>query len=342
MAYPVMEAALRRRAFITLLGGTAAAWPLPAQAQKTDRLARIGVLMGYAETDSEAKALLGEFTHALSEFGWIKRQISRMDVRWAPAKTDLMRTLAKELVSLQPDLILTDSTPVTAAVKRETTTIPHCFCGQSPTPVGSGFVASLPRPGGNVTGFSSLRRSSIASKWLELLTGIAPGVKRAMMLFNPDTAPFIKSYALPSFEAAARSLKVALIVAPVHNDTEIEAAIAELAETREAVSWGCQTDFIEIHRALIIYAGTRETIFLRSTRRPLSPETAVCFSYGADFQDIFHRPPAMLIRILRGAKPSELPVQLPTKYLMVINLRTAKATRPHRTAHASSHCRRGD
>ena len=124
MAYLVTEAALRRRDFITLLGGTAAAWPLSAQAQKTDRLARIGVLMGYAETDSEAKALLGVFTRALSEFGWIERQNLQIAVRWAPAKTDLMRTFAKELVSLQPDLILTDSTPVTAAVKRETSTIP--------------------------------------------------------------------------------------------------------------------------------------------------------------------------------------------------------------------------
>ena len=217
---------MRRREFITLLGGTVATWPLPAQAQKTDRLARIGVLMGYAATDTEAKALLGEFTHALSEFGWIERQNLRMDVRWAPAKTDLMRTYAKELVSLQPDLILTDSTPVTAAVKRETITIPIVFAVVA-DPVGSGFVASLPRPGGNITGFSSLE-GTIASKWLELLTGIAPGVKRAMMLFNPDTAPFIRSYALPSFDAAARLLKVALIAAPVHNDTEIAAAIADL------------------------------------------------------------------------------------------------------------------
>jgi putative tryptophan/tyrosine transport system substrate-binding protein len=149
---------MRRRDFITLLGGMAAAWPLPAQAQKTDRLARIGVLMGYAETDSEANALLGEFTHALSEFGWIERQNLRLDVRWAPAKTDLMRTFAKELVSLQPDLILTQSTPVTAAVKRETTTIPIVFVTVA-DPVGSGFVASLPHPGGNVTGFSSVEGS---------------------------------------------------------------------------------------------------------------------------------------------------------------------------------------
>jgi len=182
--------------------------------------------MGYAETDSEAKALLGEFTRTLSEFGWIEHQNLRMEVRWAPPKIDLMHTFAKELVSLQPDLILTNSTPQTAAVKRQTTTIPIVFAVVA-DPVGSGFVASLPRPGGNITGFSSVE-GSIASKWLELLTDIAPGIKRAMMLFNPDTAPYIKPYLLPSFEAAARLLKVALIAAPVHNDTGIEAAIAEL------------------------------------------------------------------------------------------------------------------
>ncbi len=153
MAYPVMEGTLRRRDFI---GGTAATWPIPAQAQKTGRLARIGVLMGYAETDSEAEALLGEFTHALSEFGWVEGQNLRMNVRWAPATTDLMSTFAKELVSLQPDLILTNSTPVTAAVKRETATIPIVLAIVA-DPVGSGFVASLPRPSGNVTGSASVK-----------------------------------------------------------------------------------------------------------------------------------------------------------------------------------------
>jgi putative tryptophan/tyrosine transport system substrate-binding protein len=217
---------MRRRDFITLIGGAAIAWPLVAWAQQADRTRRVGVLMGYAETDPEAKALLAEFTRAVSELGWIEGRNLRMDVRWAPGNTDLMRKFAKELVSLQPDVILTNSTPVTAALKRETSTIPIVFAVAA-DPVGSGFVASLPRPGGNVTEFSSME-GSMASKWLELLTAIAPTVKRAVMMFNPDTAPYIKSYALPSFEAAARSLKVASVAAPVHNDTEIEAAISSL------------------------------------------------------------------------------------------------------------------
>jgi putative ABC transport system substrate-binding protein len=153
---------MRRREFITLLGGAALARPLAARAEQADRTRRVGVLMGYAETDPQAKALLAEFTQAVSEFGWIEGRNLRMDVRWAPGNTDLMRTFAKELVSLQPDVILTDSTPVTAALKRETSTIPIVFAVVA-DPVGSGFVASLPRPGGNVTGFSSME-GSMASK----------------------------------------------------------------------------------------------------------------------------------------------------------------------------------
>jgi putative ABC transport system substrate-binding protein len=313
---------MRRRDFITLLGGTAVAWSFPAQAQKTDRLARIGVLMGYAETDSEAKALLEEFTRALSEFGWIEHQNLRMDVRWAPATTDLMNTFAKELVSLQPDLILTNSTPVTAAVKRETATIPIVFAVVA-DPVGSGFVASLARPGGNITGFG-LWEGSIASKWLELLTGIAPGIKRAMMLFNPDTAPFIKSYVVPSFEAAAKSLKVALIAAPVHNDTEIEAAVTEFGREPGSGLLGMPDNFIEIHRAIIISLAARNNI-PAVYQAPFIARDGGLLSYGVDFKDIFHRAARYVDQILRGAKPSELPVQLPTKYLMVINVRTAKA-----------------
>src|SRR5262249_50983026 len=151
------------------------------------------------EADPAAKVLLAEFTEALSEFGWIEGRNLRIEVRWTPANADLMRTFAKELVSLQPDVILTNSTPVTAALKRETSTIPIVFAVAA-DPVGSGFVASLARPGGNVTGFSSME-GSLPSKWLELLTAIAPNVKRVAMMFNPDTATYIKSYALPSFEA---------------------------------------------------------------------------------------------------------------------------------------------
>jgi putative ABC transport system substrate-binding protein len=313
---------MRRREFISLIGGVAVAWPLAARAEQADRKRRVGVLMGYAETDPQAKAMLAEFTRAVSEFGWIEGRNLRMDVRWAPGNTDLMRKFAKELVSLQPDVILTNSTPVTAALKRETSTIPIVFAVVA-DPVGSGFVASLPRPGGNVTGFSSME-GSMASKWLELLTAIAPTVKRAVVMFNPDTAPYIKSYALPSFEAAARSLKIASVAAPVHNDIEIEAAISSLGRAPGSGLLCMPDNFIEIHRALIISLAARNNV-PAVYQTPIIARDGGLLSYGADFQDIFHRSAHYVDNILRGRKAVRAPVQLPTKYLMVVNLKTAKA-----------------
>jgi len=311
---------MRRREFLSVLGA-AAAWPLAARAQQTDRVRRIGVLMGYDEADPEAKALLSEFTQGLSELGWTDGRNLRVDVRWAPGRTDLMHTFAKELVNLQPDVILADSTPVTAALKRETLTIPIVFAAVA-DPVGSGFVASLPRPGGNITGFGSLETGSMASKWLELLTGIAPGIKRAVMMFNPETAPYIKSYVLPSFEAAARSLRVAPIAAPVHSDAEIEMVITELAREPGGGLLGMPDNFVEIHRALIISLAARNNV-PAVYQTPVIARDGGLLSYGADFRDIFHRAARYVDSILHGAKPSELPVQLPTKYLMVVNLKTA-------------------
>jgi putative ABC transport system substrate-binding protein len=248
---------MRRREFITLLGGATAAWPLAARAQQPDRVRRVAVLMGYSEADLEAKELLWEFKEGLSELGWIEGRNLLMVVRWAPGRTDLMRTFAKELVGLQPDVILADSTPVTAALKRETLTIPIVFAAVA-DPVGSEFVASLPRPGGNITGFGSLE-TSMASKWLELLTQIAPGVKRAAMMFNPDTAPYVNSYVLPSFEAAAQSFKVALIAAPVHRDSEIETIITSLGREPGGLL-ALPDNFVEINRASIISLAARNNV----------------------------------------------------------------------------------
>jgi putative ABC transport system substrate-binding protein len=313
---------MRRREFATLLAGVAAARPVTARAQQTDRIRKVGVLMGYGEADPEAKVLLAEFTQGLSELGWIEGRNLRMDVRWAPGRTDMMHTFAKELVDLQPDVILANSTPVTAALKRETLTIPIVFAIVA-DPVGSGFVASLPRPGGNITGFSSVE-ASIASKWLGLLTEIAPGVKRAAMIFNPDTAPYIKSYVLPFFEAAARSLKVALIAAPVRGDAEIETAITALGREPGGGLLGMPDNFVEIHRALIISLAARSNV-PAVYQTPVIARDGGLLSYGANFRDIFRRSTSYVDRILRGAKPSELPVQLPIKYQLVVNLRTAKA-----------------
>jgi putative tryptophan/tyrosine transport system substrate-binding protein len=311
----------RRRQFISLLGSVAA-WPLAALAQQGLGMRRIGVLMTLAETDPEAKLWLAAFTQELSRLGWADGRNLRMEVRWAPGSIDLMRTAAKELVGLQPDVILSNSTPATAAFARETRTIPIVFAIVS-DPVGSGFVSSLPRPGGNITGFSQLQ-AEMASKWLELLTEIAPGVKRAAMMFNPDTATYLKSFYLPSAEAAARSLGVATSLAPVHGDAEIEAAIAALGREPGSGLLVMPDNFMDLHRATIIAQAARNNI-PAVYQEAVSARDGGLLSYGADFPDIFRRAAGYVDRILRGAKPAELPVQLPAKYVMVINLKTAKA-----------------
>jgi putative ABC transport system substrate-binding protein len=216
---------MRRRDFITLMGG-AAAWPVTGRAQQPGRMRRIAVLMGFDENDPDAKAQLYEFTKGVGELGWTDGRNLRMDVRWAAGNVDRARMFANELIDLQPDVILAHTTPATAALQRATRTIPIVFVTVS-DPVGARFVTGLPRPGGNITGFIN-NEPTMAGKWLELLTQIAPGVERAAAMFNPDTAPYVGTYYLPSFEAAARSFKVTPITAPVRTDAEIETVISSL------------------------------------------------------------------------------------------------------------------
>ncbi len=192
---------MRRREFIAGLGG-AAAWPLAARAQQGDRMRRVGVLITNNENDSQPKRSLSQLTQALAELGWTDGVNLRMDIRWSAGDVDRMRRFAKELVGLQPDVLVAATTPATAALQLETRTIPIVFAGIS-DPVGAGFAASLPRPGGNLTGFVNME-AAMSGKWLELLTEIAPGVNRVAAMFNPDTSPGRGSYYLPSFEAARR------------------------------------------------------------------------------------------------------------------------------------------
>ena len=214
---------MRRREFIAGLG-SAAAWPVVARAQQGDRVRRIGVLMPGDENDPVAKARVSAFTQALADLGWTDGRNVRMDLRWGGGDINRIRALAQELVGLQPDIIVTSATPATVALQRETRTIPIVFASVS-DPVASGIVARLDRPSGNITGFANFE-ASLGGKWLELLSEIAPGLKRAAIMFNPDTAP--ASAYMPSFETAARSLKVVPIIAPVHSDVEIETAIIAL------------------------------------------------------------------------------------------------------------------
>jgi putative ABC transport system substrate-binding protein len=310
---------IRRREFITLLGG-AAAWPVAARAQRGDRVRCIGVLMSLAENDPLAKTRVSAFTQALAALGWTDGHNVRVDFRWGGGDANRTRALAQELVSLQPDIIVTDGTPATAALQRETRTIPIVFANVG-DPVASGFVARLDRPSGNVTGFA-LYEATLGGKWLELLSEIAPGLKRAAIMFNPDTAPV--STFMPSIETAARSLKVVPITAPVHSDVEIETAIVALGGEPGGGLVVTADVFTNVHRASIILGAAQNKVPAVYTLSESARDGGL-LSYGVDRVDLYRRAASYVDRILHGEKPGDLPVQFPTKFEMVVNLKTAKA-----------------
>jgi putative ABC transport system substrate-binding protein len=245
---------MKRREFITLLGG-AAAWPLAASAQQGDRARRIGVLMGADENDPEQKRRLLAFTQALADLGWTDGRNARMYLRWGGGDINRIRGLAQELVGLQPDIILTASTPATVAVQLGTRTIPIVFGGVT-DPVAQRIVPRLDRPNGNITGFADFGDASLGGKWLELLSEIAPGLKRAAVMFNPETAPV--SAFMPSFEAAARSLKVVPITTHVHSDVEIETAITALGREPGGGLVVMPHAFTNVHRCVDHMGGGSE------------------------------------------------------------------------------------
>ena len=273
------------------------------------------------ETDPTAKARLSAFTQALAGLGWADGRNARMDLRWGGGDTDRIRALAQELVGLQPDIIVTSSTPVVVALQRKTRTIPIVFANVG-DPVASSIVTRLNQPGGNITGFASTE-ASLGGKWLELLSEITPGLKRAAIMFNPDTVA--ASAYMPSLETAARSLKVALIIAPVHSDGEIETALIALGR-EPGGGLVCLPDggFTLTHRAPIILAAARNNV-PAVYRFPFIARDGGLLSYGPDQEDIARRAASYVDRILRGEKPGDLPVQLPTKFEMAVNLKTAKA-----------------
>jgi putative ABC transport system substrate-binding protein len=260
------------------------------------------------------------FTQALAGLGWTDGRNVRIDLRWWGDDTNRMRALAAELVGLQPDIIVTSGTATTAAIQRETRTIPIVFAN-SADPVASGIVARLDRPGGNVTGFASLE-ASLGGKWLELLSEIAPGLKRAAIMFNPDLPP-VSAY-MPSLETAARSLKVAPIIAPVHTDAEIETAITALGREPETGLVVMPDIFTVVHRAPIISAAAQNNVPAVYALSDFARDGGL-LSYGVDQVDRLRRAASYVDRILRGEKPGDLPVQFPTKFEMVVNRKTATA-----------------
>ena len=311
---------MRRREFITLLGGATAAWPLAARAQQGERMRRVGVLVAHAESDPEGQAFVAAFREGLQKLGWTEGRNIQIDTRWA-AEVELMQGFAKELIALRPDLILANNTPTTAAVLQQTSTIPIIFTVVA-DPVGSGFVASFPRPGGNVTGFN-VSEPTLAGKFLELLKEIAPHVARVAMLFNPATTPYRDIYLNP-FKAAAASFAVEAITAPVHDRSELESVVAAEARRPNSGLIVMPDGFMNVHRAEIISLAARYRLPAVYPYRFFA-DLGGLLSYGPDQVDNFRRAATYADRILKGAKPSDLPVQAPVKFELVINLKTAKA-----------------
>jgi putative ABC transport system substrate-binding protein len=313
---------MKRREFITLVG-SAATWPLAARAQQPSGMRRIGVLLGNAESDPQAQAGVAKFTKALQDLGWNVGRNIAIDYRWAAADLGRMATFAKELVALRPDLIVASTTPVIEALQRETKAIPIVFAVVS-DPVGSGFVNSLSRPGGNITGFINVE-SSLSGKWIELLKEVVPHLSRAALLFNPETAPFF-NYFLQPFESAARASAIEPTTALVHATDDIDRIFAELG-ARQDTGVVVLVDVFTAKRStldVIISAAARNRV---PTIYPYRYMVAAggLVSYGVDNADLFRRAADYVDRILKGAKPADLPVQLPTVFELAVNLKTAKS-----------------
>jgi putative ABC transport system substrate-binding protein len=315
-----------RRKFLATLGGAIATWPLAARAQQGDRVRRIGVLMGYAESDVEAQAHIAAFRKELQKLGWTQGRNIQIDTCWAaPDDPESRQRCAKEIVALHPDVILSDTTPTTTALLQQTRTIPIVFAIVA-DPIGSGFVASFARPGGNVTGFTfkePMMEPSMADKWLQLLKEIAPRVVRVAMLFNPESATYA-DYWLNPFKAAAPSFAVEAIAAPVRDTSELEPVIAAQARQPNGGLIAMPDSFNDAHRVEITSLAARYRLPAVYPFRFFA-EAGGLLSYGHDRSDNFRRAAAYVDRILKGEKPSELPVEALGKFELVINLKTAKA-----------------
>jgi len=315
---------MRRREFIAALSGAAATatWPLAGNAQQLSKLRRIGMLMGYAEGDREGQAFVATFREALARFEWAEGRTVQIDIRWATAgDAEARQRFAKELVALQPDLILAHGTPTTAALRQQTRTIPIIFLNVS-DPIGSGFVASFAKPGGNATGFITME-PTMAEKWLELLRAIAPRVSQCALLFNPATAPYAEYFVSP-FKSAGLSLAMRTIIASVRDAAELETAIVTQAREPDGGLVVMPDTFMTVHRAKITALAAQYGLPAVYPFRFFAANGGL-LSYGNDTSDNFRRAATYAHRILQGVKPGELPVQAPTKFELVINLKTAKA-----------------
>lgn len=310
---------MRRRQFIGLVGSFAVTWPLEVRAQQAERVRRIGVLMSFG--DPTTQSYVTAFRSALTKLGWTEGNNLRTEVRWAAGDADKIRSFAKEIVDLRPDAIVGQSTPEIVALVRETQTIPIVFVNVA-DPIGSGFVASLARPGGNLTGFMT-DNSALGGKWVELLKEIAPRTVRAALMFNPTTAVPLKFY-MPSVQAAASALGVEVNATPVHAKNEVEGVIAAQARDQGSGLIVMPDPFNAANREYITLLAARYRVPAMYYRREFA-EAGGLVAYANDFAEQFPQAATYVDRILKGAKPEDLPVQAPTKFDLIINLKTAKS-----------------
>jgi putative tryptophan/tyrosine transport system substrate-binding protein len=312
---------LRRREFIALLGGAATVWPFRARAQQPDRMRRVGVLMTALESDSEYQTYVSNFRKELQNLGWAEGHNLRIDYRWGALNAESRQQFAKELIAMQPDVIFSQNTPTTATLRQQTQTVPIVFVLVS-DPIGAGFVTSFPRPGGNITGFISME-ATVAGKWLGLLKEIAPNIARVIFLFNPTTAPYFELYLNP-LKAAAQSQGVAVIVAPVHDASELETVVALNAREPNGGLVACSDAFLNVQRKEVTSLAARYRLPAIYPYHYFFDVGGLMY-YGPEMVDQYRRAASYINRILKGEKPAELPVQAPTKYELAINLKTAKA-----------------
>jgi putative ABC transport system substrate-binding protein len=313
---------MRRREFFAIVGGAAAGWPFGARAQPLPGTKRLGVLMSVRQDDPEGKAQLSAFMEALAALGWIVDRNLRMDIRWGGGDVSRTRTFAKELVALQPDVILTQGTPGTAALQPETRTIPIVFVVVA-DPVGPGFVSSLSRPGGNITGFIN-SEASLGAKMLELLTEIAPRLKRVAMIFNSDTAPGRGTYYFRDFETAARWSKLEPIAADARSDAEIETVVTSLRGEPRGGIVVTPDYFMLNHSQQIISQAARNNVPTIYPWKSTVIRQGGLLSYGPDLADIVRRSAPYVDKILRGTNPADLPVQIPIRFEVAVNVKTAR------------------
>jgi len=311
-----------RREFITLLGGAAVAWPLAARAQQGEQMRRLGVLSNIGESDMEAQSMAAALHRGLRGLGWVNGRNLQVDHRWGAGNPERIAAFAKELVALKPEVIVAHTTPSVIALSRETNTVPLVFV-QVSDPIGTGFITNMAHPGGNITGFTNFE-SSMVGKWVEMLKEMAPGISRVAFLFNPQTAPYVTRYYQGPLEASARALGIEPWAASVSSAADIESAIAKFGREPGGGFIMMPDSFNIVHRDRITALAAQYRLPAISPYRFAVREGGL-MSYGVEQVELFRLAASYVDRLLKGAKPAELPVQSPTKFELVINTKTAKA-----------------